>query len=172
MMSHHGGLPLLSTGGNFQLAIAALTIGIAAAVANAQSSGMSIYPSKGQTQEQLAKDKYECNQWAVGQSGFNPGMPAPTTSMTAPQQSRGQMARGAARGAALGAVGGAVAGDAGTGAAAGAAMGGAAGGIRRHQAKRQERQQQANVQAAASSSQEAYNRALATCLQGRGYTVN
>lgn len=172
MMSHHGGSPLSSAGISLQLAVAMLAIGLTAAVANAQNSGLSIYPSRGQTQEQQARDKYECSQWAVNQSGFNPNMTAPATSMTAPQQSRGQVTRGAARGAALGAVGGAIAGDAGKGAAAGAAMGGAAGGIRRHQAKRQARQEQENVQAAASSGQEAYNRALATCLQGRGYTVN
>jgi hypothetical protein len=172
MKSHHGGSPLLSTGFNLQLAVAMLAIGLAAAVANAQSSGLSIYPSNGQSQEQQAKDKYECAQWAVSQSGFNPSIPASTTSMTAPQQPGGQAVRGAARGAALGAVGGAITGDAGKGAAAGAAMGGAAGGIRRHQAKRQERQQQANAQTAASAGQDAYNRALATCLQGRGYTVN
>jgi hypothetical protein len=154
-----------------QLAIVTFAIGLVATVAKAQARSLSIYPSSGQTPEQLSKDKYDCSQWAASQSGFNPGMPAPTTSMTT-QQPRGQVTRGAARGAALGAIGGAITGDAGTGAAAGAAMGGAAGGIRRRQAKRQERQQQANAQAAASSGQDAYNRALATCLQGRGYTLN
>jgi Glycine zipper len=172
MKSHHGGSPLSSMGFNLQLAMAMLAIGLSTAVANAQNSGLSVYPSRGQTQEQQAKDSYECGQWAVSQSGFNPSMPATTTSMTAPQQPGGQAVRGAARGAALGAVGGAITGDAGKGAAAGAAMGGVAGGIRRHQVKRQERQQQANAQAAASTGQDAYNRALATCLQGRGYTVN
>jgi hypothetical protein len=154
-----------------QLAIVTFAIGLVATVARAQGSGLSIYPSNGQTPEQQAKDKYECSQWAASQSGFNPAMLAPATSMTT-QQPRGQVARGAARGAAHGAVGGAITGDAGTGAAAGAAMGGAAGGIRRRQAKRQERQQQANAQAAASSGQDACNRSMVTCLQGRGYTVN
>jgi hypothetical protein len=34
------------------------------------------YPKNGQTQEQLGKDKFECHQWAVGQTGFDPTQPA------------------------------------------------------------------------------------------------
>ena len=30
------------------------------------------YPKNGQTAEQQDKDRYECHQWAVGQSGFDP----------------------------------------------------------------------------------------------------
>lgn len=30
------------------------------------------YPSRGQTAEQQARDRYECHRWAVGQSGFDP----------------------------------------------------------------------------------------------------
>jgi hypothetical protein len=70
-------------------------------------------------------------------------------------------------------VGGAITGDAGTGAAAGAAMGGLAGGMRRRDQRLQQNQQQ---QAAAANSQQsqrnAYHRAMAACLTGRGYTVN
>jgi Glycine-zipper domain len=154
-----------------QLAIVTLFIGLIPAVASAQGTNLSVYPSNGQTPEQQARDKQECSQWAAAQTGPNSGMPAPPTATTA-SPPRGQVVRGGARGAAVGAVGGAVAGDAGTGAAAGAAMGATAGVIRRRQAKRQVRQQQANTQVAASSSQDGYNRALATCLQGRGYTVN
>lgn len=40
-----------------------------------------IYPKNGQTDDQQAKDKYECHKWANGQSGFDPtqsggGVPA------------------------------------------------------------------------------------------------
>ncbi len=31
-----------------------------------------IYPQSGQSAEQQATDKYQCHQWAVGQSGFDP----------------------------------------------------------------------------------------------------
>jgi hypothetical protein len=153
-------------GSRLRPAIAALAICVAASGAEAQSSGQYFYPSKGQTQEQQARDKYECNQWAVGQSGFDPSNPPPTTSGNT---QKGQAVRGAARGAAAGAIGGAIAGDAGTGAAAGAAIGGAAGGIRRRRAKKQ---QQAEAQTAATNGQDAYNRAFATCMQGRSYTTN
>ena len=38
------------------------------------------YPSKGQSPEQLEKDKMECYSWAKGQTGFDPMTPAPTPS--------------------------------------------------------------------------------------------
>jgi hypothetical protein len=44
--------------------------------------------------------------------------------------------------------------------------------MRRRAARRQDQQQQADAQAAASSGQDVYNRALKSCLEGRGYTVN
>jgi len=31
-----------------------------------------IYPAKGQSQQQMEKDKYECYTWAKGQTGFDP----------------------------------------------------------------------------------------------------
>lgn len=167
-MSQARRFPFLVIGSNLRRAIAVLVICLAATGADAQSSGQYFYPSKGQTQDQQARDKYECNQWAVNQSGFNPGNPPPTTSYNA---QKGQAVRGAGRGAAAGAIGGAIAGDAGTGAAAGAAIGGAAGAVRRRRAKKQAQQQQAEAQTAAATGQDAYNRAFATCMQGRGYTI-
>jgi Glycine-zipper domain len=136
-----------------------------------------IYPAKGQSQAQQDKDRYECHTWAAQQTGFDPSSPQSATSNAGTskqyQPSQPHVMRGAARGAALGAVGGAITGDAGKGAGAGAAMGGLAGGFRR----RDERRQQANAQAsdtsaAASNQRASYNRAMAACLQGRGYTVN
>jgi hypothetical protein len=61
----------------------------------------------------------------------------------------------------MGAAVGAIAGDAGKGAAAGAVVGGARG--RRGSMAAQQQQQ------AASSN--AYDRAFAACMEGRGYTV-
>jgi hypothetical protein len=43
--------------------------------AAAGSSDLIAYPKNGQTQEQLGKDKFECHQWAVGQTGFDPTQP-------------------------------------------------------------------------------------------------
>jgi hypothetical protein len=142
-----------------------LTIVFSTVRTNAQSGGLYVYPSKGQSQAQQDKDNYECHTWAVSQSGFDPSKPQ-TTASTAPQGPQGHVVRGAARGAALGAVGGAITGSAGTGAAAGAAMGGVGGGFQRRNARRQ---QQADANA---NGQNAYNRALTACLQGRGYSVH
>jgi Glycine-zipper domain len=134
-----------------------------------------VYPAKGQSQAQQDKDRYECHAWAAQQTGFDPSSPQSSNASASKQYQPSQphVVRGAARGAALGAVGGAITGDAGKGAGAGAAMGGLAGGFRR----RDERRQQANAQAsdtsaAASNQRTSYNRAMAACLQGRGYTVN
>jgi hypothetical protein len=37
------------------------------------------YPKNGQSQEQQGKDKFECHQWAVSQTGFDPTQPAAAT---------------------------------------------------------------------------------------------
>lgn len=118
---------------------------------------MYVYPAKGQSAEQQAKDTQECQGWAVQQAGSPYG--------TTASQPSGGVVRGAAGGAALGAVGGAIAGNAGQGAAIGAATGALFGGIRQHRQRNQQYAQQQNQA-------DAYNRALAACLQGRGYTVN
>lgn len=143
----------------------------------ARAQELYIYPSKGQSQAQQDKDRYECHTWAVKQTGFDPSRPAPPPSNSSAsnqyQPSQPHVLKGAARGAALGAVGGAIAGDAGKGAGAGAAMGGLAGGFRRRDERiQQSKSQQADTHAAASNQRNSYNRAMAACLQGRGYTVN
>jgi hypothetical protein len=116
------------------------------------------YPAKGQSQEQQDRDRFECYNWAVQQTGYNPQ--AQQVGSTAPPPSGGPNAlRGAAGGAALGAVGGAIGGNAGMGAAIGAATGGLFGGFRRRET---EMQQQTQQQSAAASAQQAagFNRAM------------
>ena len=106
------------------------------------------YPNGGQSQEQQASDRFQCHQWAVSQTGFDPttaptvappgaAVPPPSygySDQPPPQQKKGGflglgngglfqgggMVGDAATGAALGAAGGAIAGDAGKGAAIGA----------------------------------------------------
>jgi hypothetical protein len=136
-----------------------------------------IYPSKGQSQDQLGKDKFECYSWAKKQTGFDP-MEVPKTTAPPPQQQgpQGGLFRGAARGAAVGAVAGEIADDdAGKGAAIGAASGALIGGMRRRDQQRrhqQSQQQWAQDQTAAYSQKRTnYNRAYGACLEGRGYTV-
>jgi hypothetical protein len=118
------------------------------------------YPNAGQTEAQQGQDRYECHQWSVAQSGFDPSSAAPLPARPAPlpppppqagysdQRQRsggggflgmgsGGMFQGAgmlgdaATGAALGAAGGALAGDAGKGAAVGALAGTALGAFTR-----------------------------------------
>jgi hypothetical protein len=144
---------------------------------SARAQDLYIYPSKGQSQAQQDKDRYECHSWAVKETGFDPSKPQTTASNPSTsnqyQPSQPHVLKGAARGAALGTVGGAIAGNAGKGAAAGAAMGGMAGGFRRRDERiQQSKSQQADTQSATSNQRTSYNRAMAACLQGRGYNVN
>ena len=41
----------------------------------AGASDLIVYPKNGQTPQQLGKDKFECHNWAVGQTGFDPTKP-------------------------------------------------------------------------------------------------
>jgi hypothetical protein len=151
----------------------AIFLFIGLGTACAQNNDMYIYPSKGQSQAQQDKDRYECHTWAVQQTGFDPSRQiANVQAANQPQPSRPYILQGATRGAALGAVGGAITGNAGKGAAAGAAMGGIAGGFRRRDERLSRADIQADKAAAGNSARPAYMRAMAACLQGRGYTVN
>jgi hypothetical protein len=154
----------------------------------AAAQEMMVYPAKGQSNAQQDRDRYECHTWAVRQTGIDPtrGTPAPAQAAVppppAPEAQQGGLFRGAARGAAVGAVGGAIGGDAGKGAAIGAGTGALIGGMRRQDQRRREQAQQdayrqqvaqaqADQSAASAASRGTYDRAVATCLTGRGYTV-
>ena len=156
------------------LAVTAVLSLVLAAQGHAQD--LMVYPAQGQSQEQQQKDEFECYNWAKQQSGFDP-MAAPQATAPPPQQQGRQASPlgGAARGAAVGAVGGAIGGNAGKGAAIGAATGALLGGMRRNEQKQkqQQAQQQWEQQQAAQYQQNRsnYNRALAVCLEGLGYTV-
>ncbi len=45
------------------------------------STDLMAYPKNGQTPEQQSKDKFECHQWAVSQSGFDPTTGAAAANM-------------------------------------------------------------------------------------------
>lgn len=143
----------------------------------AVSSELMIFPSQGQSAEQTEKDKFDCYQWAKQQSGFDPMAPPVTSSAPPGQQDPGGGAvRGAARGAVLGLATGAIMNnDKGRSAAAGAAAGGLIGGMRRRDQvnqQQQQRQQWEQQEANRYAQQRAtYNRAIAACLEGKGYTV-
>jgi hypothetical protein len=130
-----------------------------------------IYPAKGQSQQQLEKDKYECYTWSKGQTGFDPMQAGSTPQAAPPPEPGGQRVRGAARGAAVGTVAGAIGGNAGKGAAAGAAGGAMIGGMKKRDQQKATAQAQQQQGAAVASKQTEYNRAFGACLEGRGYTV-
>ncbi len=68
---------------------------VAAAPPPSESAGRSfVYPRKGQSQEQQAKDEYECHRWAVGQTGFDPTQPS-AAGADAAKRSEYERARGA-----------------------------------------------------------------------------
>lgn len=136
-----------------------------------------VFPSQGQSEEQMERDQVECQIWARQQTGFDP-LATPVASVPPPSReaSQGGLLRGGARGAAVGAVGGAIGGNAGRGAAIGAATGALLGGMRRSDQRRREqdaqRQWAQQQEAEQIRAREQFNRAFQTCLQGKGYTVN
>jgi Glycine-zipper domain len=140
-----------------RVAVVAVVGVLVAAPAVAQQ--VHIYPQRGQSPQQQQQDRFECHQWAVQQTGFDPMMGAPA----AAAPTTGALP-GAARGAAIGAVGGAIGGSAGRGAAIGAGTGALFGTMRRNSQIRESQQ-------VSSAQMESFNRALGACLSGRGYTV-
>jgi outer membrane lipoprotein SlyB len=134
-----------------------------------------VFPAKGQSQDQMEKDKFSCYQWAKNETGFDP-MQTPTASTPPPQQQAGR--GGALKGAAVGAGGGAAIkrdGSRSKGAATGAVVGGVVGGAAQsrqmrkdQQARQQWEQQQANEYA---QKRNTYNRAFGACMESKGYTV-
>jgi len=137
-----------------------------------------VFPSRGQSNEQMQRDRMECHAWARQQTGFDPFQASPGA--PPPQASGGSTLGAVAGGGAVGAAGGAViggiAGNFGRGAAIGAASGALLGGMSRSgqnrrdaEATRQWAQQETAAQTAA---RDRFNRAYRTCLEGKGYTVN
>jgi hypothetical protein len=146
-------------------------LGVVAVKPTFAQDDLFIYPQKSQTEEQQSKDRFECHEWAVQQSGFDPTAPV-SSSPTSTQDSTGGEALGrAGRGAAVGAVGGAIAGDAGKGATIGAAAGGGTGLIKKKRQNQEAADAEAQRTAATEERQGTYRRALSACLEGRGYTI-
>jgi len=141
------------------------------------------YPSGNGTPsspQQQDRDKYECNTWAVAQTGFDPSQP------NIPPHHRIQAIAGGpppGAGVAAGAVTGAVVGaavanpwESGRGALLGALAGTAIGGIAEaeHADARRRALATANADAdtaALERQASRFRRALSACLEGRGYAV-
>lgn len=136
-------------------------------------ANLQVLPQRGQSAEQTRRDRYECHNWAVEQTGVAP--PAAPTRDEAKATDRERRAERWGRvlaGAAIGAgVGGLIdaadehhhyRGHDADGALAGAAVGAAIGA-----ATGRKRERDAEVDPETNE----YLRALGACLEGRGYTV-
>ena len=146
-------------------------------------------PTRGQTQDQQDRDKYECSQWATQQTGFDPSRPLPPPAQPGrirvvpggPPPGSGVLA-GAATGAIIGAAvsnpwhqgPGAL-----VGMVAGAVLGGAVESAQNDHAQAAAAQANADAQQRAQYSRDAnveaqaanYRRAMGACLDARGYSV-
>jgi len=150
-----------------------------------------IYPAAGQSESQLADDRYACHERAVHESRFDPtkaamssqATPAQVVVKVPPNDSEGATGKGLITGAVAGAViGAATGGHAGEAAAAGAAVGTLIGNsIERQGAEKAESQaraegdqqlQEQEARAARRADQRArYQAVFSQCLTERGYTV-
>ena len=139
------------------------------------------YPQAGQTTKQQSRDHYECYNWAIDQTGFDPSVSSIPTEQRVrvvpmPQPGHDTVVMSIA-GAVLGAL---IAGPrhAGQGAligAAGGAVAGAASDISRQESARQLEEAYANHNQARDLQYERkaldFRRAMSACLEGRSYSV-
>lgn len=146
------------------------------------STEVYFYPAKGQGPEQQDRDRYDCYLWSVKQTGFDPSAPGLTRTQQVRVVPATPPGHDAATGAAAGAVIGAVVAPPHrfpegviAGAVTGAVIGAASDSAREERAERTEERlnNQREAARAASLEQQAsnYRRAMAACLEGRGYTV-
>ena len=150
----------------------------------AKPGDLYVYPAKGQSNEQLEKDRYECYVWASKATGFDP-----TNASTEPQARvvrvpvQNEKQGAALAGTVIGAIAGAAIGagdrhDHGQAAVAGAAVGTMIGATVEQQGQIKA-EQEAKEQAAEIAKQQQdkadgmsnYRRAFSACLEGRGYVV-
>lgn len=139
------------------------------------------YPKAGQSTEQQSRDHYDCYNWAVKQTGFDPGQSAIPTDervrvvpMPPPGHDTATLAvAGAVLGALIGgprhALGGAL-----IGASGGAMVGATSDSARQESARQQEEAYAARDRARDDRIAErasGFRRAMSSCLEGRGYSV-
>jgi hypothetical protein len=134
-----------------------------------------VYPTRGQSPDQIDRDRYDCYVSAVQQTGFDPSRPERATEevLVAPAPGTGT---------ATGAVGGAILGSllagprsAGLGFLLGGATGAIVGSAADANAQAQVAQAQARVsetRAAELDRQQQFQRANGACLAARGYSVS
>ena len=137
------------------------------------------YPAKGQSEDQLEKDKFECYNWAKKKTGFDP-MKTPTTKTAPPEKEEKVWGAGetAVAGGLVGAGVGGIAGG-GKGALIGGAVGVGGGALvgsarsseQRDREERKRREWEKREANSYAKERNQYNRALGACMEARGYTV-
>lgn len=168
--------------------VAVSVLGYALLSGHATAQDLFVYPARGQSDEQLSIDRYECHRWAAVEADFDPtefGEQAPPRAVRVPvpeNESEHATRTGAIVGAAAGAVIGAQNDEAGEGAVIGAILGTIAGSAVEANGEREAREQ-ARMEAEARAAdlertraeralrRSEYRRALTACLEGRGYSV-
>ena len=159
---------------------------VVTAPANTPPPRIYFTPLQGQSDAQQDQDRFECNRWAVNQSGFDPSIPQPSpryriATMRDPAPARDTVT-GTVAGAAVGAMA-ASPGHAGTGAAIGAVAGAVVGAISDNQradaiqdAQDRRAEQLDSLQqrqrATLDNLVDRYRRAMTACLDARGYEVH
>jgi hypothetical protein len=154
------------------LIAAAAVASVGAALAAEDLAALRVDAQRGQSGDQLRRDRYECHNWAVEQTGQTPLAPSEdrVPARDAKREKRAERANRALVGAAIGSIVGGIAGSGRSwrhenhsvlaGAAVGAGVGAASAGKVNEKEKSD-----------AAPPQSAYLRALSACLEGRGYSV-
>lgn len=158
-----------------------LSVAPVAGPAAPQITDIEINPARGQSEATVRRDRFECHEWAVRESGFDPATMHGTSLPVPHVEPDPPTGTGPVTGAISGAVVGAVVANphhSGEAAAVGAVIGAAAGALadasREAQAQRIEEayaEREVRRQAAEAEQENRYRRALTACLEGRGYTV-
>ncbi len=154
---------------------------VAAESPRAPLTQLYFYPKEGQTTEQQSRDHYECYNWAVKQTGFDPGqseIPTNQRVRVVPMPPPGHdTATLAIAGAVLGALIGGPR-HAAQGALIGASSGAIAGAVsdsaRMESAREQEEAYAARDRvrdAQLDAKVDGFRRAMSACMEGRGYSV-
>ncbi len=150
--------------------LACIFIVVALIAVDVQSQPI-VYPAKGQSEAQQSKDKGECHQWAVKNTGVDPAQIVADTNSGEAYQRQHSAISGGARGALGGLVIGAIAGDAGKGAAIGAGSGAVIGGLRGRGDLEKQQQAVNHTHAVQQEQLQKFDRGYTACLTGRGYTI-
>jgi hypothetical protein len=138
------------------------------------------YPTRGQDERTQQRDRYECYRWASHQTRSDPGMTplrhvgAPPPAVYYDPQPGRDTALGAATGAIIGGMTASSPRHAGEAAAVGLVLGAIIGAVSDQARAENARQANAQVAAAQAPSPQThgdFRRAMAACMNGRGYAV-